>query len=748
MLTLRLLLPCVVALSFVGRVIADEKPKYLDPSAAVEERINDLLPRLTLDEKLGLVHAATKFTNAGVPRLGIPPVHMSDGPHGVREEISPTSWKPLGRTDDFCTYMPVSICLAASWDPELAKAYGGVIADEARQRGKDIMLGPGVNIMRTPLNGRNFEYYGEDPWLASRIVVGYVMGEQAGDVASCVKHYAINNQEFERGTVNVEVDERALREIYLPAFEAAVKEARARSVMGAYNRYLGQHCCHNEVLVNQILKGEWGFQGVYLSDWGGVHDTREAALYGMDLEMGTGKPPAEMYLANPYKQQLESGALPMSTLDDKVRRILRLIFVTKLIDGRPAGSINTTDHQNIARRVAEQGIVLLKNQDNALPLDPTKIKSIAVIGENATRAQAYGGWSSELKAFYEITPLQGIIARVGERVNVTYAPGYLAPVIRRTEDADAAGVKRTEVVKVARPTKDELIAQAVAAARQAEVVIYVGGLNHYLGLDSEGADKPNLRLPYEQDELLGRLIEANPRIIVVNLSGGPVEMDPWLERVPAVVQGWYLGMEAGNALAAVLFGDVNPSGKLPCTFPRKLADSPAHAFGPEAYPGTGKNGTVRYREGLLVGYRWFDTKNIEPLFPFGFGLSYTQFAYSELRVSPATPADELGARAIVECDVANTGARAGAEVVQVYVAPPQIGDGPAKELRGFVKVALQPGEKKRVTIPLRSRAFASYSPERKAWVSQKGAYTILVGASSRDIRLTGAFEVPDEEVLR
>lgn len=721
---------------------ADNRPVYLDPSAAIDARVDDLLPRLTLDEKLGLVHAATTFTNAGVPRLNIAPLHLSDGPHGVREEISPDSWKPAGRTDDFITYMPVSIGLAATWNPELASAYAGVIADEARARGKDMMLGPGINIMRTPLNGRNFEYYGEDPWLTSRIAVGYITGMQAGSVSVCVKHYALNNQELDRGSIDVQVDERALREIYLPAFEAAVKEGHAPSFMGAYNRYLGQHLCHNEVLVNQVLKGEWGFQGVYVSDWGGVHDTREAALYGMDLEMGTGRPPAEQYLANPFKRLLESGVVPVSVLDDKVRRILRLMFTLKLFEGRPAGSMNTAEHQQIARRVAEEAIVLLKNERNLLPLDPAKLKSIAVIGENATRLQAHGGWSSELKAFYEITPLEGLIRRIGKTVNVTYSAGYAAPVVRRTEEADAAGVKKTVVVREPGPTKVELIERAVAAARQADVAIVIAGLNHEHPFDSEGADKPNLRLPYDQDELISQVFAANPRTIVVVLAGGPTEMDPWISHVPAVLQGWYLGMEAGNALARVLVGDVNPSGKLPCTFPQKLADSPAHTFGPEAYPGTGKDGVVRYAESLLVGYRWFDAKNIEPLFPFGFGLSYSSFNYSSAQIT-TSPRGSVSV-ATVELDVTNSGERDGAEIVQVYVAPeaPSVMR-PPKELKAFAKVFLDRGETKHVSMPLNVRAFAFYSPERKSWVAEKGNYQILVGSSSRDIRVRTAFSLTE-----
>lgn len=750
MTTLRFLTSwTLLAFSSLTVVLAQDLPLYLDSTQSVEARVADLLPRLTLDEKLGLIHGATLFTNAGVPRLRLPPLHLSDGPHGVREEISPANFRPAGRTDDFVTYLPASIALASTWNPQIAAAYAGVIADEARQRGKDVMLGPGFNIMRTPLNGRNFEYFGEDPWLASRIAVRYVQGMQAGDVASCVKHYALNNQEINRGSIDVEVDERALREIYLPAFEATVKEGQVRSVMGAYNRYLGQHCCHNEVLVNQILKGEWGFTGVYISDWSGVHDTREAALFGMDLEMGTRGQPSEHFLANPFKAMLESGTVPMAVLDDKVRRILRLTIAGKLLDLRPAGSLNTPEHQAVARHVADEAIVLLKNEGGLLPLDAARIKSIAVIGENGTRLQARGGWSSELKAFYEVSPMEGILRRVRKDVNVSYSVGYLAPVMRRTEEADAAGVKKTVMVAEPRPTKEQLIERAVLAARQADVAIVVAGLNHDQHFDSEGSDKKDLRLPFDQDELIEQVVAANPRTIVVMMAGGPVEMDPWLARVPAVVQGWYLGMEAGNALAGVLFGDINPSGKLPCTFPRKLTDSPAHTAGTDVYPGTGRGGVVRYQEGLLVGYRWFDTKQIEPLFPFGHGLSYTTFRYDNLNVTPIGGADAGASGATVECDLTNTGARPGAEVVQVYVADPEASvPRPAKELKGFSKVWLQPGETKHVIIPLNTRAFAFYSPEQKSWIAEKGTFHLAVGSSSRDLRLNASLVWPETVHVR
>jgi beta-glucosidase len=687
-------------------------PPYLDPGQPVETRVEDLLSRLTLEEKISLVHADSKFTTAAFPRLGIPRRWMSDGPHGVREDVGPDTWQPAGHTDDFSTAMPAGICLAATWNPDLGYSEGETIGQEARKRGKDIMLGPGVNILRTPLCGRNFEYLGEDPFLSSRMVVGYIRGAQSQDISSCVKHFALNNQEFERGSINVQVDERALHEIYLPAFKAAVQEAGVWSVMGAYNRFRGQYCCENDVLLNKILKDGWGFKGLVMSDWGGVHDTREAALNGLDLEMGTERNYNSFYLAQPYLDGLKSGAFPMAGLDDKVRRNLRVMIATHVLDaGRKPGSINTAAHETVARRVAEEGIVLLKNENRALPLDMKTLKTIAVIGENATRLHSHGGDSSGIKAFYEITPLEGIVGRAGKNVNVIYSEGY-----QKNGGADLAD-------------------RAVAAAKSADAVIYIGGLNHDRGFDCEGADRTSLKMPYGQDELIQKIVAANPKTIVV-LEGTMVEMDSWLDQVPAVLQAWFPGMEGGNALARILFGDVNPSGKLPATFPKKLSDTPASAFGRGAYPGT--NGVVVYAEGLLVGYRWFGAKNIEPLFPFGFGLSYTKFEYSNLKLMSG----DTGVTA--QFEVKNTGAVAGAEVAQLYIHPenPSV-TRPEKELKGFKKVLLNAGETQTISIPLKPGAFAFYDPDKKGWVAEKGDYKILVGGSSRDIALQDSYRLAE-----
>jgi beta-glucosidase len=703
------------------RVQADDLPIYKDPTQSVEARVDDLMARLTLEEKISLLHADSKFTSAAIPRLGIPRRWMSDGPHGVREDVGPDNWEPAGHTDDFSTYLPTLIGVAATWNPEDSHAMGQVIGEEARKRGKDIMLGPGVNIQRTPLNGRTFEYMGEDPYLTGRMAVGYIHGVQANNVASCVKHFAANNQETDRLTVNVEMDERALREIYLPAFKAAVQEGGALCVMGAYNKFRGVHCCENDYLLNKILKGEWGFTGMVISDWGGTHDTDEAVRNGLDLEMGTnGVPYKDYYLADPFLEGLRSNKYPASLLDDKVRRNLRVMITTHVFDTRAPGSLNTAAHQMAARKISEDGIVLLKNEGNALPLDTKKIHTLAVIGENATRKQAHAGESSAIKAFYEITPLEGIVSRCASDVNVIFSPGY------------RAGAKGAEA--------EDLMDRAVKAAAQADVVVIVGGLNHVEGFDSEGADRKDLKLPFGQDDLIRRVMLANPHTVVVLVSGSPVEMGGWIDQVPAVVEAWYGGMEGGNALARVLFGDVNPSGKLPCTFPKRLEDTPADT-GPSDYPGV--NGQVKYDEGLLVGYRYYDTKNVEPLFPFGYGLSYTTFEYSNAKVTPGTDKTV----ATVECDVKNTGSRDGAEVVQLYVhqenpALPR----PEKELKGFRKIMLKAGETKTVQIPLDRSAFAYYDPSKPGWVAEKGNYTFLIGSSSRDIRAKSNFSLDQTTV--
>jgi beta-glucosidase len=699
--------------------VQEPSPLYLDTNQPIDKRVEDLLGRMTLEEKISQIHADSMFTTPAIPRLGIPVRWLSDGPQGVREDVGPFNWKSAGHTDDYATYMPALSSLGSTWNLDLATAYGNVLGQESRKRGKDIILGPIADLVRTPLCGRGYEYFGEDPFLNARMSVNYVRGVQTNDVAACIKHFAGNNQELGRATTDMDMDERTLREIYLPPFEAAIKEAGVWTVMGAYTKFRGEHCAYNDYLINKILKGELGFQGLVMSDWGGTYSTREAVLGGLDLEMGTLIPGTEKelpydeyYLAKPFLEGIRSGKYPQSLLDDKVRRNLRVMFGTHVFDQRQPGSLNTPAHQATAQRIAEESIVLLKNQDNLLPLNASQIKSLAVIGENAVRHQATDLFGAGVKTMHEITPLDGILQRAGTNLNITYSVGY----------SSRGG--------------SNLIERAVAAARQADVAVIIAGLHHARNLDDEGWDRTNLHLPFSQGELIRQVVKANPRTVVVLISGPAIEMDPWLGRVPAVLQAGYPGMEGGTAIARVLFGDVNPSGKLTTTYPKQLMDSPAHALG--TYPGT--NGTLFYKEGLLVGYRWFDAKDIEPEFPFGFGLSYTTFEYSNLKLVPSQ--DTNGPVVTAEFDIANAGAHAGAEVAELYIHQdhPSLSR-PPKELKGFTKVSLKPGEKKTVSIPLDNRALAYYDPAQASWVSEAGDFKILVGSSSKDIRLQDTFHL-------
>jgi beta-glucosidase len=713
----------------------DASARYLDKSLPTEARIDDLISRLTLDEKIGLVHANGLFRSGGVERLGIPYLWTDDGPQGVREEVGVTSWTPAGQTDDFATALPPGLTLAATWNTDLAQACGKVIGEEACARKKNVLLGPGMNIIRTPLCGRNYDYYGEDPWLSSRIAVGYVRGLQGEQTIACVKHFALNNQEKDRGTIDVEVDERTLREIYLPAFEASIREGGALAIMAAYNKFRGDYCAQNDYLLNQILKREWGFKGGVISDWGATHDTKTAVMNGLDLEMGSRGAFDDYHLARAFKEGIQNGTYPMSALDDKVRRNLRMLFASGAMDNRKAGSINTRAHLETARHIAEEGMVLLKNEGALLPIDSAKVHSIAVIGEDAVRKFAAGGNSAGVKAFRETTTLEGIVERAGATMNIVYSEGYRQPIPRRMSKEDLAGVKTSELSAASPEESRELADRAVLAAKSCDVAVVVAGLTHQAHADDEGTDRIDLSLPAHQAELIARVIEANPRTVVVLIDGSPVDMSPWLGKAPSVLEAWYGGSEAGHALASVLFGDVNPSGKLPCTFPKVLADTPTQQGGARAYPGV--DGIVHYDEGILVGYRWYDTKKIEPLFPFGFGLSYTTFTYSNLRISSTGPAS-----AEVACDVTNSGSRPGAEVAQLYVGAEQSAvQRPEKELKGFTKVLLAPGETKTVKMALNSRSFAYYSTEKHTWVVEPGDFEIQVGSSSRDIRLKGTYPI-------
>ena len=708
-----------------------QAPAYLNSAAPLEDRVEDALQRMTREEKVAMLHAQSKFSSPGVPRLGIPENWMSDGPHGIRAEVLWDEWYGANWTNDSCIAFPALTALAASWNPEMAALYGKSIGEEARYRNKNVLLGPGVNIYRTPLNGRNFEYMGEDPFLASAMVVPYVQEVQKNGVAACVKHFALNNQEIDRDHINVQVSDRALHEIYLPAFKAAVQQGGAWAIMGAYNQYKNQHCCHNQYLLNDILKRDWGFDGVVVSDWGGVHNTEEAVANGLDMEFGTwtdgmnwSKSDAynQYYLARPYLQLLKNGQAGEEILNDKVRRILRLVFRTTMAPGRPYGSFGTPEHAAAGRRIAEEGIVLLQNNRSVLPVDVSKTTRILVVGENAVKRMTVGGGSSSLKAKYEVSPLAGIQARTGNAAQVTYVKGYESPA-EREQDVKDAKDPQAKTIDAA-----TLRAEAMAAAKQADVVLFIGGLNKNGGQDCEGADRAGLELPYEQDLLIAGLAKANPNTVVIIVSGNAVAM-PWVAQVPAIVAAWYGGTEAGNALAAVLFGDVNPSGKLPFTFPVRLQDNGAHAAGD--YPGDGRN--VTYHDDIFVGYRWLDKEKIKPLFAFGHGLSYTTFQYGKAIAgkSKITASDIV----TITLPVKNTGVRDGAEVVQLYISDRKASlPRPVKELKGFKKVFLKAGEEQTVTFTIDRTALSFYDDAKGAWIAEPGEFEALIGSSSANVK--------------
>lgn len=733
-----------VALTLVGATAA--VPVYLDPSKPLEERVEDALQRMTLEEKVGVLHAQSKFCSRGVQRLGIPELWTTDGPHGIRPEVLWDEWEQAAWTNDSCVAFPALTALAATWNPALAELYGRSLGEEALYRGKDVVLGPGVNIYRTPLNGRNFEYMGEDPLLASRMVVPYIKGLQSNGVAACVKHYALNNNEVNRHTSNVIVDDRTLYEIYLPAFKAAVTEGGAWSIMGSYNLYQNQHGCHNKRLLCDILRDEWGFDGVVISDWGGTHDTAEAVENGLDLEFGSwtngltnGRSNAydNYYLADPYLKMLREGKADMATLDNKVRNVLRLIFRTAMKSDKGFGSLCSDEHYAAARRIGAEGIVLLRNKGNLLPLDPSKPQNILVVGENAVKMMTVGGGSSSLKVQRETSPLDGLRAQAPAGSTVVWERGYVGD-----PTGEYNGVTSGQDLSESR-NADRLIADAADAARRADIVIFVGGLNKATGQDCEDSDRESLALPYNQNAVIEALVAANPHTVVVNVSGNAVAM-PWADKVPAILQAWFLGSESGNSLADVIFGHVNPSGKLPMTFPVRLDDVAAHAVG--EYPGTKRADSdivdIRYNEGVLVGYRWFDTKKIRPLFAFGHGLSYTTFGYGKLSAD-ASKISPDGALTL-SVDVTNTGSRAGAETVQLYISDTKASvKRPAKELKNFAKIYLEPGQTKTVTFTVRPSDLAFFDAGAHAWKAEPGEFRAHIGAASDDIRSSLRFVLTD-----
>ena len=737
-------LKCILSILFVSAYsIKGETPAYLNADLPIEERVEDALSRMTLKEKIGVIHAQSKFCSPGVKRLGIPEIWTTDGPHGIRPEVLWDEWEQACWSNDSCVAFPALTCLAATWNPEMSELYGKSIGEEARYRKKSVILGPGVNIYRTPLNGRNFEYMGEDPYLAGEMVVPYVKGVQSNGVAACVKHFALNNQEYNRHTTNVIVDDRTLYEIYLPAFKKAVIEGGAWAIMGAYNYYKNQHLCHNQYMLNDILKGEWGFDGVVISDWGGTHNTMEAITNGLDMEFGSwtnglsnGRSNAydSYYLADPYLSLIKDGKVTTQELDDKVRRVLRLILRTEMNPKRPFGSLCSEEHYNAARKIGDEGIVLLQNNRKILPLNLTSTKRILVVGENAIKMMTVGGGSSSLKVQREVSPLEGIRNCVGNNCEIVYARGYVGDI-----SGEYNGVVTGQNLSDDR-SASELIAEAVNEAKKSDYVIFIGGLNKSKNQDCEDSDRAGLELPYQQDEVIEALADANKNLIVVNISGNAVAM-PWVKKVPAIVQAWFIGSEAGNSIADVIFGKVNPSGKLPFTFPVALEHVAAHAIG--EYPGIKRNDEdiwdEHYNEGILVGYRWHDTKKIPPLFAFGHGLSYTTFELGKVKADKEAITGED--KVTFTVPVTNTGKLEGAEVIQLYLSDPKCSvKRPVKELKGFSKVFLQPGETKNVSFEIGKDDLSYFDAGNHKWTVEPGEFKVHIGAASDDIRSSTTFK--------
>jgi beta-glucosidase len=724
-------------LSFGQNQSGSVTPPYRNATLPVEQRVQNLLGLMTLQEKIAMLSGADWMQSVSNARLGIPSIKMADGPIGIRSWAGPSSetGAQSAKMQVTTTAFPAGVAMAATWDTDLLQQEGRAIAQELKALGRDMILGPTVNINRTPLWGRNFEGYGEDPYLSSRLAVAYIKGVQGEGVIATVKHFAANNQEFERHRVNATVDERALNEIYFPAFKAAVEEAGVWSVMSAYNKLNGVYCAESPALLKDVLERRWGFQGFVVSDWGSTYSTAGTVNAGMDLEMPGGEPMKAWlkeaktveagngggWLA-PEKvlSEVSSGKISTATIDDNVGRLLRVMFISGQFD-RPhtaSGEIDTPEQRALARKASAESIVLLKNAGDLLPLDPSKIHSVVVIGPSAAVARTGGGGSSLVKPKYSISPLKGIQDRAGHRMQVSYALGV-------SMEGEDAGKESAEA-------RAQLVNEAVSAAAKADAAILV--LGRSAKLESEDFDIKSLDLPAGQDDLIEAVAKANPHTVVVINAGGPVVMTRWIAQVPAVLDLWYGGQEGGNAIADVLFGDRNPSGKLPVSFVKQWKDSPAYGH----YPG--ENLQVEYAEGIYVGYRYFDKQKLEPLFPFGYGLSYTKFDYSDLKISP----DKVSSGKTVEVSlqVRNSGTRSGAEVVELYLHDGHSSvDRPIQELKGFRRVELAPGETKGVSFTLDRSAMAFYSTAKQDWVTEPGPFDVLVGSSSRDLRLKGRFEL-------
>lgn len=730
-----------------GLLATAQTPVYPDEKEPLEQRIEDALSRMTLKEKINIIHAQSKFSAPGVPRLGIPELWCTDGPMGVRPEVLWDEWEQAEWTNDSCTAFPALSCLAATWNPDMALLYGKSIGEEARFRNKNVLLGPGINIYRTPLCGRNFEYMGEDPYLTSNMAVPYIQGVQSNGVAVCVKHFALNNNEINRHTSNPIVDDRTLYEIYLPGFKAAATEGKAWSFMGGYNLFRGEHASYNPILMNQILKGEWQWDGAVISDWGAVHNTRMAVTGGLDMEFGSwtdglteGASNAydNYWLANPYLKGIQDGIYTEKELNDKVRRVLRLTFRTAMNSKKPWGSIVSDEHKVACRKIGEEGVVLLQNNTGLLPIDLSKVRRIAVIGENAIKMMTVGGGSSSLKAKYEITPLDGLKKRIGNQAEIIYARGYVGDTA-----GEFNGVKTGQNLQDNR-SAEELKAEAIRVAKNADVVLFIGGLNKSEHQDCEGTDRETMELPYNQNELIMELFKANENLVVVNISGTGVAM-PWKDQVHSILQAWYLGSETGNTLASVLLGDVNPSGKLPYTYYSSLDQCGAHKLG--EYPGHkgidalgNEVFDIPYNEGIFVGYRFIDKNRLKPTFPFGHGLSYTTFEYGNAEADRKIM--EKNEKLVITVPVTNTGSRAGAEVIQLYIRDLKSSlPRPVKELKGFCKVVLKPNETKQVSFTVTAEELAYFDDAKHQWVAEPGKFEALVAASSADIRTKVSFEL-------
>ncbi len=688
-----------------------------------DSKIDSIIAVLSLEEKIAMLHGNGLFSSAGINRLGIPDLKYTDGPFGIREELKKNSWNSMKLTTDSATFFPTGSALAATWNPDLAYLLGTALGEEAKTRGKDILLGPAINITRVPTGGRTFEYMSEDPLLNARLAVGYINGVQDRGIAACVKHFALNNQETNRGGVNVIVDDRALREIYLLPFEAAVREANVFAVMAAYNKYAGDWGSENHILLNQILKKEWGFEGFVMSDWGGTHSTVKPAMNGLDVEMGT---MGNAFMGQPLLDSVKAGIVPIGIINDKVRRILRVrLSVNPVSESEPAAVVATPEHGKIAYAIASQSIVLLKNTRHILPVDLKKVRKIAVIGDNAMHKMASGGFGAGVKTRYEITPLEALKNKTGDKASITFVQGY-KPGFSQNQQTGGRKLPNTTV-------DTALLQEAVELAKKSDIAFIFAGTNREY--ETEGTDRFDFKLPYGQDELIRAVAAANPRTVVVLVAGSPMDLNNVMNCSSAVLMSWFNGSEGGNAIADVLLGKVNPSGKLPFTFPVSLADSPAFSLG--AFPG---NNNVEYKEGSLVGYRWFDTKKVTPLFPFGFGISYTEFSYTGMK----TDKNNYRSNEIISIsmDLKNTGKSDGDEVVQLYVHRLNSNvEWPEKELKGFIRGSLKAGESKRLTMKLPVNQLRYWDEKTHSWRLESGKIQLMLGSSSSDIRLVKNIEL-------